>query len=198
MSVQKLWMRIWPKHLWVLFFVVISPAAFLIPNDVFSQYPWTRTYAEWLAKGIPMIDRAAHLHPHPEKFKVFFAYAWSCMPVFLVVTWFGDAPRMKAALLDLADRKPGLTVLLFLTLVFALWNVIYVPGQMLGSLQDMSQLMNRQEARSRLYSSDTSLFLYGVIQTCGSTLVAVSCWHALCALQASISAIKTPGQEDQS
>ncbi len=197
MSAEKIWQRVWPRYIWVFFFVVISPAAFLVPNDVFAQYPWTRTYAEWLARGIPMIDRAAHLHPHPEKFKVFFAYAWSCMPVFLIATWFGDAPRMRAALLDLIERQPGVAFFGFVVLVFGVWNVVYAPGQMFGSLQEISQLMNRHEARSRLYSSDMSLFLYGVVQTCGATLVAVSCWHGLVALQASISAIKTPGQKDE-
>jgi len=190
MSAQNLWLRIWPKHLWVLFFVVISPAAFLIPNDVFSQYPWTRTYAEWLAKGIPMIDRAAHLHPHPEKFKAFFAYAWSWLPFGLAWALTQRQPLLEG--LKGMQKEPsfGLIFIALLT-AFSIWVVVVAPGQSLFDLGPIS----RTETRARFYFSNFSLAWSAPFQVIGIACCMLTFGGILNMARNDIYAIKTPGRE---
>ena len=190
MSAMQHWKRLWPKHILVLFFVVISPAAFLIPNDVFSQYPWTRTYAEWLAKGIPMIDRAAHMHPHPEKFKVFFAYAWSLLPFALFWTISVRHP-LQATLQKIRQESPFVFVLLGLVSVGTLWMLIFAPGPVIFDLD----LLPRRNTRAHLYATDFTIAWSAPMHVLCASAAALAAWCVASIFGDEVNSIKTPGQD---
>ena len=149
----------YPWPLWLIPVILISPAALLIPVDVFVQYPWVETYAHWLAKFIPMIDRAAHLHPHPQQFKAFFAYAWSWLPLCLFLAWFDQQQRgVRAIKEQLQSWALFFGLLMILFSICLLW---YAPeGPLFGS-----NLMSRHDQRAGLYGSTFSLLWFGPLQT---------------------------------
>jgi hypothetical protein len=155
---HKLFVGLWPKHIWIIPFLVISPAVFLIHNDVFMQYPWAKTYADWLAQWIPMIDRAAHLHPHPDKFRAFFAYAWSCIPICLFLARIDGREKSMRELKARGSTPLAFIVMLVMAALMAL--LVYAPGD---SIFD-SSLLTRRDSRFLLYSNDISLFLLGPLQ----------------------------------
>lgn len=66
----------------VIAYVLISPMALLIPADVFTLYPWTKSFTDTVASAVPMINRVvAYGHPYPDKLRCFLAYVWCCVPV---------------------------------------------------------------------------------------------------------------------
>jgi hypothetical protein len=142
----------YPWPLWLIPVVLISPAAFLIPVDVFTRYPWVEAYAHGLAKVIPMIDRAAHLYPHPQQFKAFFAYAWSWLPLCLVLAWFEQfkyKPRIEQGI---REFPLVMVMMVFLFVIAIIW---FAPeGPLFGTA-----LMSHGDSRTALYSSRISLFL---------------------------------------
>jgi hypothetical protein len=149
----------YPWPLWLIPVLLISPAALLIPVDVFVQYPWVETYAHWLAKFIPMIDRAAHLHPHPQQFKAFFAYAWSWLPLCLFLAWF-DGQQRAVKEIEARLQSPALFFALLLVL-FAIGLLWYAPeGPLFGS-----NLMSLHDKRAGLYSSTFTWIWFGPFQT---------------------------------
>lgn len=120
--------------------------------DVFTRYPWVEAYAHGLAKVIPMIDRAAHLYPHPQQFKAFFAYAWSWLPLCLVLAWFEQfkyKPRIEQGI---REFPLVMVMMVFLFVIAIIW---FAPeGPLFGTA-----LMSHGDSRTALYSSRISLFL---------------------------------------
>jgi hypothetical protein len=167
-EVLKRWgaMR-YPWPLWLIPVLLISPAALLIPVNVFDQYPWVKTYAEWLAQWIPMIDRAAHLHPHPQQFKAFFAYAWSWLPLCLVLAWFDGIERRRKAL-----SVTGKDAVSFSCLCIATWFSLMLIFAPKGFFFDVKPML-RSDGRAFLYATSLSWFLFASVQVYGVAICAV-------------------------
>jgi hypothetical protein len=164
----------YPWPLWLIPVILISPAALLIPVDVFVQYPWVETYAHWLAKFIPMIDRAAHLHPHPQQFKAFFAYAWSWLPLCLFLAWFEHTKYIVRINQDIKEIAQFFVMVLFIFVIAMIW---YVPDGLLFG----ADLINRFDSRVVLYHSRFSLLFTGAMQVylTGFLLVSISTYIRL-------------------
>lgn len=190
-AMKKHWMHTWPKHMWILFFVAISPAAFLIHHDVSTQYPWVRAYTDWLTQGIPMIGRAAHLHPHPEKFKAFFAYAWSWLPLALLWGLCKRQPILKTLERMKREVPVGIAVLTAMA-ALVVWVIAVAPG---SSVFDLG-VIPRGAARARLYDSDLSIALSGPFQLLGTAICLVGLGGVLNMIRTEVYSIKTPGQEN--
>lgn len=188
---QKAINILWPKYIWLIPFVLISPAVFLIPNDVFVQYPWAKTYTEWLAQWIPMIDRASHLHPHPDKFRAFFAYAWSWLPVIFVMTWKVGFSQIKPAVKKILSSQPFQLLFITVVSIWTLWVIVYAPYQVFGG----GDIRDLRDIRVRLYYSDWSLLWSGAGQVWGAVAVIAITLCVLVLIREEIYAVKTPGQE---
>jgi hypothetical protein len=167
-EVLKRWgaMR-YPWPLWLIPVLLISPAALLIPLNVFDQYPWVKAYADWLAQWIPMIDRAAHLHPHPQQFKAFFAYAWSWLPLCFVLAWFDGKDRQREKLCS-QIKTPTLffAMLLLCVAVAVLW---LAPGNLLLEKRTISP----HDQRAFLYRSAISWLWFGPFQIYATAFLSI-------------------------
>lgn len=176
--------RPWP--LWLMAVLLISPAAFWIPADVFLQYPWTGSYAKWLAQFIPMIDRAAHLNPHPDHFRAFYAYAWSCFPVCLLLAYFDGREKMLSELV----KKIHLPISFFAVLLPVLTGALLIiaPGD---KVFDWS-LITRNDARAFLYRSEFSLMWFGPLQSYVVAIIVMLSVRYLRIAIANLPTIETP------
>lgn len=192
---QSLLSHFWPKYVWILPFLVISPMALLIPNDVFTQYPWASTYTDWLAQWIPMINRAAHLHPQPDKFRVFFAYAWSWLPLWLLLARCERGNQMRGTLAESLRVQPVASLLSIALFVWGIWLITYAPGEIFGGGAGAASPIVKTDMRFRMYYSDFSLFIFGPTQI---YLGCLSFWfvtYAVRAIGAEVYAVKTPDQK---
>jgi len=189
---KKRFTRFWHQYFWVLPFLLISPAVFLIPVDVFTQYPWAKTYTDWLAQWVPMIDRAAHLYPHPDKFRAFFAYAWSWLPLLLVLVWLAGFERMNEHAKEALASQGFATLLVVPLFLWGLWLAICAPGQLFGGVG----LIERGDIRVRLYYSDWALLWSGPMHVLAASSFILALASVANAIRAEVYAIKTPGQED--
>ena len=133
-------------------FVLISPVIFFIPNDVFTLYPWVQGYTDFVASLVPMIDRTAHLHPQPDKFRAFHAYAWSWFPIFIVLSLLFfrlSVDRMNSYWASVWPRQ----VTLFLTVLVSMW-CIFMIFVVPGDDGTTSTLISRVDPRARFYRND--------------------------------------------
>lgn len=191
-QIQSLLSRHWPKYVWVLPFLVISPMAFLIPNDVFTQYPWARTYTDWLAQWIPMIDHAASLHPHPDKFRTVFAYAWSLLPVFVILLLKIGGRLIESHMRDMLAIRLATTLSLIPLSVWMLWLIIYAPAATLS----LSGNISRQDLRAQLYTTDFGLLFSAPLQVWIVSGFIVVIFYIFSALFVEAKAANTPGQDN--
>lgn len=144
----------YPWKIWAIPFVLISPAALLIPNNVFTQYPWASTLTDWVTAVVPMINRTAHLHPHPDKFRAFYAYAWAWLPLLL---WLAKVQlsikKEEFEVFCVAHLRHLSWWLVMVVVLGGIAMLFYVPGDGGISLS----LMTQADSRARFYSSDISL-----------------------------------------
>lgn len=134
----------WP--LWLIPAVLISPAAFIIPVDVFTQYPWVE------------------------------AYAWSWLPLCLIVAWF-DYQKGGVKAIDAQIKSPQFFVGT-LTGCYGLLLLWYAPANLLFS----NGLMSRYNLRARLYQSAFAWVWPGPFQTYVTALVGVLAFRCTRAL----------------
>lgn len=142
-------------QLWLIPFLLISPAVFVIPVDVFTQYPWARGYTDFMASIVPMIDRTAHLHPHPDKFRVFYAYAWSWLPALCGLNWWvmGLIPEKMDAYWESQKNRQITMFFLHLMMIFGFYLIFFAPGDKVID----TALLARADRRYGLYKTDFAL-----------------------------------------
>jgi hypothetical protein len=142
----------YPWKIWAIPFLLISPAAFLIPNDVFTQYPWASTPTNWVAAVVPMIDRTAHLHPHPDKFRAFYAYVWCWLPwcFFLVGIELKEKAKTTGGVKLHLMKQPVVGFCGFMIFVWGMYLLYVSPGD--GGFK--LSLLTRSDPRAHFYSHD--------------------------------------------
>lgn len=169
-AMLKDWGRMpYPWPLWLMPFLLICPAVFCIPSDVFIQYPWSKTYTDWVAQWIPMINRAAHLNSNPDKFRAFFAYSWSWLPLFPFFAYFeGKDKRIEFMRANVNSPKLFLSIALTLAGVAMFW---YAPGDRM--IDD--SLLKPYNIRAGLYNNMLSWLWLSPVQTYGAAIALVGC-----------------------
>lgn len=140
--------------IWLIPFILISPAIFIIPPDVFTQYPWARGCTDFVASLVPMINRTAHLHPQPDKFRAFYAWAWTWLPLclFLAHAEIKGRETFTPQNFDLFSIKLSIGMV---GAVGGAYLMIYAPGD--GGLTH--SLMTRHDPRARFFSNSIAIAL---------------------------------------
>lgn len=159
-----------PWQIWLIPFALISPAIFIIPADVFTQYPWARGYTNFIASIVPMIDRTAHLHPQPDKFRAFYAYAWTCMPLLLPLAILEMNAREKIGL----GMSGPLSARMFFSMLFLVVCVYFlyvVPGN--GGIG--LDLLTVPDRRVGLYRNNIGIAWFSAF-TIYCICVVLICW----------------------
>jgi hypothetical protein len=98
-----------------------------------TLYAWTRGFTDAVASVVPTINRVvAYGHPHPDKLRCFFAYAWCCVPI---LAWVQHRYHEKynkplaggAGALGFWVRWTG-AVVLAISMCFLIWYWPNFPG----------------------------------------------------------------------
>lgn len=142
-------------------YLLIGPMILVIPPDVFSLYPGTQIYTDWMGKTVPMIDRVvAYGYADTDRLRFYLAYVWTCMPVLTwrawrfhhrynkPYAWGPDAASFWAR---------WVLCLLFVALVFfCIW---YWPNFPVDGREIFGPLEQSYDKRKGLFASTLSLVL---------------------------------------
>jgi hypothetical protein len=157
-------------QIWLIPFVLISPAIYIIPADVFTQYPWTREYTDFIASIVPMINRTAHLHPQPDKFRAFYAYAWSWLPLFALLNHIDFKTRREIGF-KIPNPSPIKSLLVIALCFWGVYLFYFAPGDGGFTLK----LMTFTDPRAKYFRSDYLILFSGPIVTYGFILLVTGC-----------------------
>jgi len=173
----------------ILALCLIAPLALVLPQDVFALHPWSKSYTDWLARFIPMINRVvAYGHPHPDLLRCFLAYVWTTVPLMLWVVWRqGDKYAGPASWKPVGRGIAELVLLIAILAHFIYWPRLSLPSGMSGSLDP------HLDERRRFFWSTPALLFSGPL----TSLMAALMLDAICCnLRAALKARRATIQDN--
>ncbi len=142
-------------------YLLIGPMILLIPSDVFTLYPWTRIYTDWMGSVVPVIDRvAAYGYADTDRLRFYLAYVWTCMPVLIWRVWGFHLGYNKPYAWG-PDAASFWTrwVLCLLFVAFVLFFIWYWPNFPLNEREILGPLEQPHDKRKGLFASTPALIL---------------------------------------
>jgi hypothetical protein len=158
-------------------YALISPVALLVPSTVFTDFPMTRGFTDFMAEWIPMINRVTkYRHSNTDVLRFICAYSWLVVPILLISSWkvinFDAEFQLKDSTIPIAREMIGVTFFAIF-FFFCIWfwpNLNFFDKPFLGKINP------QYDARQMFFKSGFSMAIYmPLIQFSVAVMLVVPC-----------------------